>query len=102
MSRADKHSTRPRRRTVMAWSVLLASTLVLASLFEAVAGSALGGPVKTTPIPVRLSPATAALADGDDVRARFLASLRAQGLNDSAEELRSSTLLDAWAESSSH
>jgi hypothetical protein len=103
---------------VLAWSLVLASTLLLASLFQAVAGRALGGPDTTTsvvavgadghgrgpacaplfgsynwwlfssdrqgpcglvsdaatPMPVQLSPATAALADGDDVRVRFLVS----------------------------
>jgi hypothetical protein len=103
---------------VLAWSLVLASTLMLASLFQAVAGRVLGRPDTTTsvvaagddgqsrgpscaplfgsynwwlfssdrqgpcglgsdaaaPIPVQLSPATAALADGDDVRARFLVS----------------------------
>jgi hypothetical protein len=104
---------------VLAWSFLVASTLVLASLFQAVAGRALGmpavtttsivaaghdgqdrtpacvsmfgsydwwlfntdrqgpcglGPDGATPMPVQLSSATAALADGDDVRARLLVS----------------------------
>jgi hypothetical protein len=106
MVRSDFGWTRPRRRDV------------LASLFQAVAGRALGGPVTTTsvvavgadgqgrgpacaalfgsyngqlfssdrhgpcglgpdaatPMPIQLSPATAAVADGDDVRARFLVS----------------------------
>jgi hypothetical protein len=64
---------RLRPWNVVAWSVVLASTLALASLFHAVAGSALRGPAMTAPGPGRPSPATAALADGDDVRARFLA-----------------------------
>jgi hypothetical protein len=103
---------------VLAWSLVLASALVLALLFQAVAGRALGGPgttasvvdagddgqgrgpactslfgsyngwlfssdrqgpcglgpAATTPVPDHLSPATAALADGDDVRARLLVS----------------------------
>jgi hypothetical protein len=118
VSRTDTHLPRPRLRAVLAWSLVLASTLMLASLFQAVAGRALGGPDPTTsvvavgadghgrgpscaplfgshnwglfsshrqgpcglgpdaatPIPVQLSPSTAALADGDDVRARFLVS----------------------------
>jgi len=73
MSRVDPRLPPPRPHTVVAWSVLLASTVLLASVFHAVAGRAVGGPGATAPIPVRLSPATAALADGDDVRARFLA-----------------------------
>ncbi len=112
MSRTDTHWPRTRPRAVLAWSLVLVSTLMLASLFQAVAGRALGGPDTTTsvvavgadrhgrgpscaplfgsynwwlfscglapdaatPIPIQLSPATAALADGDDVRARFLVS----------------------------
>jgi hypothetical protein len=111
MSRVDPRTPPPRPPNVVAWSVLLASTLVLASLFQALVGSALGGPVTSTsvpgqvppeaqgegpscvslfssggrgpcglgpdattaPVPVRPSAMTAALADGDDVRARFLA-----------------------------
>jgi hypothetical protein len=103
---------------VAGWSGLLASTLLLASLFNAgVTNGTKGadqrgdgdqgqgsscvaqfgsynwrvfssgrqgpcglGPDTSTPIPVQQSPVTAALADGDDVRARFLASLRTQGL----------------------
>jgi hypothetical protein len=116
VSRADRHWPRPRPRAVLAWSIVVASTLVLASLFQAVAVRALGGPTATTSvvaagdndpegapscaslfgsynwwlfdsdrqgpcglrpdgttaIPVQLSPATAALADGDDVRARSM------------------------------
>ena len=118
MSRAHTPWTHPWPRDVLAWSLVLGSTLVLASLFQAVAVRALGGPVtttsvvaagddgpergpscaplfgsynwwlfssdrqgpcglgadETTPNPDKLSPATAALADGDDVRARLLVS----------------------------
>jgi hypothetical protein len=52
----------------------MALWLLLASLFQAVATKALVEPVQSSS-PVHLSLATAALADGDDVRARFLASL---------------------------
>ena len=62
-----------------AWAALMALWLLLASLFQAVATKALVEPVQSSS-PVHLSPATAALADGDDVHALFLASLRAQGL----------------------
>ena len=97
---------------MLAWSLVLASTLGLASLFQALVASALGGPVTSTSVPgqvppgaqadgpscvwlfgsynawlfsgggrgpcglgpdVTTTPVTAALADGDDVRARFLA-----------------------------
>jgi hypothetical protein len=80
MSRVDPRTPRRGRQTAVAWGVMLASLLVLASLFNAVASSALGGPSTTAPTPVRLSPATAALADGDHVRARLLARLPTHGL----------------------
>jgi hypothetical protein len=48
--RADTQWTRPRRRDVLAWSLVLASTVVLASLFQAVAARALGGPVTATSV----------------------------------------------------
>lgn len=71
---------RPRPWKGVAWSLVLGSTLALTALFHAVASSALRGPSAAAPTTVRPPPATAALADGDDVHARFLASLRAQGL----------------------
>jgi hypothetical protein len=72
MAHVDPRLPPLRPRTVVAWSVVLASTFGLASVFHAVVGSALGGPVATAPPQVQRSPATAALADGDDVRARVL------------------------------
>jgi hypothetical protein len=60
VSRADLQWTRPRPRDVLAWSLLLACTLVLASLFQAVAGTALGGPATTTSV----------VAAGDDGQGR--------------------------------
>ncbi len=45
------------------------------------AAKTLVAPVQSSP-PVDPSPATAALADGEDVHARFLARLRAEGLGD--------------------
>lgn len=50
MSRADTHWPRPRTRAVLAWGLVVASTLVLSSLFQAVAGRALGGPATTTSV----------------------------------------------------
>ena len=75
MSGAGTRSTRPRRRTVMAWSVLLASTLALASLFQAVAGSALGGPGTTTSIHRRMSPDVVAAGEDDQGRGPSCAEL---------------------------
>jgi hypothetical protein len=60
---------------VLAWSALLSTAVVLASILQAVATSALIVPAQAAPPINRLSAVTAALADGDDVRARFLASL---------------------------
>ena len=73
--RADKSTAYSRPRNVLAWSLLAACALVLASLFHSMAVRALGEPAMTPSAPARLSPLTAALADGDDERARFLASI---------------------------
>jgi hypothetical protein len=70
------HPVAPRKpRQVLAWSALLATALVLASILQAVATSALVVPAQAAQPVNRVSAATAALADGDDIRARFLASL---------------------------
>jgi hypothetical protein len=65
----------------LAWSALLAITLLLVQLLQALAAAALveKEPAITPAVTTR-STAGDALEDGDDVRARFLASLRAQGL----------------------
>ena len=54
---------------MLSWSALTATTLVLASLLQAVATSALVVPQLATPPVASLFAATAALADGDDVGA---------------------------------
>jgi hypothetical protein len=61
----------------LAWSALLAITLMLASLLHALAASAFVTDASAPPSDVCLTPnpVTAALADGDDVRARYVASL---------------------------
>ena len=66
---------------VLAWSALLATALVLASILQAVATSALVVPAQAAQPVNRVSAAAAALADGDDIRARFLASLSAGALD---------------------
>lgn len=73
--RSRRHSRVPRPRLwkVGAWSLVLGSTLALTALFHAVASSALGGPSAAAPTPVRLSPATAASAYGDEMRVGLLA-----------------------------
>jgi len=61
----------------VAWSAIAAITLLRAVLVPALAEGPLGAPSPAEP-PIDwqpLSPATAALADGDDVRARFLVRL---------------------------
>jgi hypothetical protein len=65
----------PRRFQVLAWSVLAAVMLLLASLLQAVVSSGVAEAVPTTQAIDHRSPSTAALADGDDVRARFLVRL---------------------------
>ena len=83
---------------VVRWGSLLGSSFVLASLFNAAVTNGLGGVSEVPPTVTRpaygafeqqyesriregtnrhLSPATAALADGDDVRAGLLAGLPA-------------------------
>ena len=75
MPRADRGTAHLRPRNMLTWSLLLACALVLASLFHSMVVRALGGPAMTASAFARLSPVTAALADGDDERARFLASI---------------------------
>ena len=65
---------------MVAWAALMATALVLASLLQAVATTVLAVPEPAAPPAARLSAATAALADGDDVRARFLVSLPTETL----------------------
>jgi hypothetical protein len=72
---------RPRRiainlrcaRRMLAWSALMAATLVLALLLQALAAVVEPGP--SDPPPACLSSAGAALTDGDGVPARFPAGL---------------------------
>ena len=60
---------------LVAWSALMALTLVLSLLLQALAASALGARGPAVPPAACLASPGAALADGDDVRARFLADL---------------------------
>jgi len=77
MARVYARITR-RPRRVLAWGALMAMTLGLATLLQAVAASVLVEPAQVAPPIGRLSAATAALSDGDDVRARFLASFKGE------------------------
>jgi hypothetical protein len=67
----------PKPWEPLAWSTLVAITLVLATLLQAFASSALVAHQSTAPSSACLTPelSTVALADGDDVRARFLTAL---------------------------
>jgi hypothetical protein len=56
-----------RVRRGLAWSTLTAITLLLALLLQALAASALGAPGPAAPPAVCETPASAALADGDDM-----------------------------------
>ena len=60
---------------VLAWSALMAISVLLALLLQSFAASALVAPGSAEPPASCQSIAGAALADGDDVRARFLADL---------------------------
>jgi hypothetical protein len=60
---------------VLAWSALVASTVLFALFLQSLTASALVAPRSTEPPAACQSSASAALADGDDVRARFLVDL---------------------------
>jgi hypothetical protein len=60
---------------VLAWSALIATTVLLALLLQSLVASALVAPRSAEEPTACLSNAGAALSDGDDVRARFLANL---------------------------
>jgi hypothetical protein len=64
-------------RCRLVWSAFVALILVLAVVFHALASHVSDMPKHVEPSDVCLTPhpVTAALADGDDVRARFLADL---------------------------
>jgi len=64
-----------RAARVLAWSALIATIVLLAFVVQSLAGSALGAPGAAVPPAACQTTAGAALADGDDVRARFLADL---------------------------
>ncbi len=74
---------RPRRVVInlrwagrmLAWTALIATTVLLSLLLQSLAASALVAPRSAEPPVACQSNAGAALADGDDVRARFLANL---------------------------
>jgi hypothetical protein len=65
---------RSARRT-LAWSALIAITVLLALPLQSFAASALIAPGLAARADACQSTAGAALADGDDVRARFLADV---------------------------
>jgi hypothetical protein len=60
---------------VLAWSALMATSLVLAVLLQALAATALVGSGSDTPPADCQSPAGAALSDGDEISARFVADI---------------------------
>ena len=60
---------------ILAWSALMATSLVLALLLQALVATALVASGSDALPAACQSPAGAALADGDDVRARFVADL---------------------------
>ena len=71
---AQAQVTTRRRRQVLGWSSLIASALLLASLLNAGVTNGTGQVVQAAPTRVLPSPSTAALADGDEVRAPLLAN----------------------------
>ena len=64
-----------KQLAVLAWSALMATSLVLAVLLQALVATALVASGSDTPPADCQSPVGAAPAEGDDVRARFVADL---------------------------
>jgi hypothetical protein len=60
---------------LLAWSALVGASMVLALLLQSLAASALVAPPSADSSTTCQSVAAAALADGDDVRTRFLTNL---------------------------
>jgi len=60
---------------ILGWTALMGVTLLLALLLQALASTAPAAPVPAPPASPCGTPATVALADGDDVRARFLVNI---------------------------
>jgi hypothetical protein len=60
---------------VLAWTALVAVTLVLAFVLQTLVAGSRGAavPAESTIVCTTTGSSTAALADGDDIRARFLA-----------------------------
>jgi len=73
-------------RQLVGWCAVLGASITLASLVNA---GLTGGGALASPTTVAISPATAALADGDDIRARHLATadgeLQLTGASESEE-----------------
>jgi hypothetical protein len=59
----------------VAWLTLVSTALLAAAFLTMALGGAFTPRAQAAPTPRVLSPVTAALADGDDIRARFLASI---------------------------
>ena len=75
MRQTRERTTSRTGQRALVWAAVAALSLLLASMLQAMATKALVEPMPSSST-VDVSPATAALADGDNVRARFLASLR--------------------------
>jgi hypothetical protein len=84
---ADLANGRAHVPRALAWSGFLSAIVLLAVLFQTVISKAL---IEAAPTPTPMAATTAALSDGDDVRARFLAELRVQSI-ESASYVRENT-----------
>jgi hypothetical protein len=73
----DSDTARRARRRLLGWGLLAATTLLLASFSEAVFAQASAQAAAALAYNTS-TPATAALADGDDIQAQFLIELRAE------------------------
>jgi hypothetical protein len=70
----QRRETTRRRWHLLGWSSPIAGALLLGLLLDAGVTNGTGEVVQAVPPRILESPATAALLDGDDVRARFLAN----------------------------
>jgi hypothetical protein len=78
MPRTKDYTAYWRLWRVFAWSVLIAIPLLLTAQLHILVSNTVLGSEQTELAATGLTPATAALADGDDVRFRFLVNVPSQ------------------------
>lgn len=75
MARLDTWFSTRKCRQSLGWTLLLVVALTLASVLTASLTGGSAGSVQAALTPIRLSPATGAQENGDDVHARLYVSL---------------------------